>query len=222
MGSAEFGGSSSASGPSTSFTANFKFDAPKLPSMPGTLMLMNLNQLQNLVNEIDVANIQSAANFNGNGAGSNHVKTLNGQAGSVLNVSQLQNLADSHMGNFDSFGDVAFVGGGDGMHTIDNMRANAGSTTTFSQLQNLVNKIDVANIQSTANFNGNGAGSNHIGTLNGQAGSVLNFSQLQNLADSHMGNFDSFGDVAFVGGGDGMHTIDNMRGNVGSTTTFSI
>ena len=79
MGSAEFGGSSSASGPSTSFTANFKFDAPKLPSMPsmpGTLMLMNLNQLQNLVNEIDVANIQSAANFNGNGAGSNHVKTL--------------------------------------------------------------------------------------------------------------------------------------------------
>jgi len=92
MGSAEFGGSSSASGPSTSFTANFKFDAPKLPSMPsmpGTLMLMNLNQLQNLVNEIDVANIQSAANFNGNGAGSNHVKTLNGQAGSVLNFSQL-------------------------------------------------------------------------------------------------------------------------------------
>ena len=52
-------------------------------------MLMNLNQLQNLVNEIDVANIQSAANFNGNGAGSNHVKTLNGQAGSVLNFSQL-------------------------------------------------------------------------------------------------------------------------------------
>ena len=45
---------------------------------------------------------------------------------------------------------------------------------------------------------------------------------LMNLADSHMGNFDSFGDVAFVGGGDGMHTIDNMRGNVGSTTTFSI
>ena len=89
MGSAEFGGSSSASGPSTSFSANFNFDAPKLPSMPGTLMLMNLNQLQNLVNEIDVANIQSAANFNGNGAGSNHVKTLNGQAGSVLNFSQL-------------------------------------------------------------------------------------------------------------------------------------
>ena len=52
-------------------------------------MLMNLNQLQNLVNEIDVANIQSTANFNGNGAGSNHVGTLNGQAGSVLNFSQL-------------------------------------------------------------------------------------------------------------------------------------
>ena len=46
--------------------------------------------------------------------------------------------------------------------------------------------------------------------------------RLMNLADSHMGNFDSFGDVVFQGGGDGMHTIDNMRGNAGSTTTFSI
>lgn len=46
--------------------------------------------------------------------------------------------------------------------------------------------------------------------------------KLMNLADSHMGNFDSFGDVEFVGGGAGMHTIDNMRGNAGSTTTFSI
>ena len=45
---------------------------------------------------------------------------------------------------------------------------------------------------------------------------------LMNLADSYMKNFDSFGDVAFQGGGAGMHTIDNMRGNVGSTTTFSI
>ena len=89
MGNAEFGGSSTASGPSTSFTGNFNFKAPNMPKMPGTLMLMNLNQLQNLVNEIDVANIQSTANFNGNGAGSNHVKTLNGQAGSVVNFSQL-------------------------------------------------------------------------------------------------------------------------------------
>ena len=87
---------------------------------------------------------------------------------------------------------------------------------------NLVNEIDTANVQSVANFNGNGAGSNHVKTLNGQAGSVLNFSQLQNLADSHMGNFDSYGHVEFQGGGDGMHTIDNMRGNAGSTTVFSI
>ena len=131
MGSAEFGGSSTASGASTSFSAtgNFNFDAPK---MPGTLMLMNLNQLQNLVNEIDIANIQATANFKGDGKGSNHVKTLNGQAGSVLNFSQLQNLADSHMGNFDSYGFVEFQGGGAGMHTIDNMRGNAGSHTVFS------------------------------------------------------------------------------------------
>ena len=36
----------------------------------------------------------------------------------------LMNLADSHMGNFDSFGRVDFQGGGEGLHTIDNMRAN--------------------------------------------------------------------------------------------------
>ena len=46
--------------------------------------------------------------------------------------------------------------------------------------------------------------------------------KLMNLADSYMKNFDSFGDVQFQGGGEGMHTIDNMRANSGSTTTFSI
>ena len=45
---------------------------------------------------------------------------------------------------------------------------------------------------------------------------------LMNLADSHMGNFDSYGFVEFQGGGAGMHTIDNMRGNAGSHTVFSI
>ena len=45
---------------------------------------------------------------------------------------------------------------------------------------------------------------------------------LMNLADSYMKNFDSYGRVDFQGGGQGMHTIDNMRGNAGSQTVFSI
>ena len=45
---------------------------------------------------------------------------------------------------------------------------------------------------------------------------------LMNLADSYMKNFDSYGRVDFQGGGQGMHTIDNMRGNAGSHTVFSI
>ena len=52
-------------------------------------LVFSVPRLQNLANEIDIANIQAQANFNGNGAGSNHIKTLNGQAGSVLNFSQL-------------------------------------------------------------------------------------------------------------------------------------
>ena len=90
------------------------------------------------------------------------------------------------------------------------------------RLQNLVNEIDIANIQAQANFKGDGAGSNHVKTLNGQAGSVLNFSQLQNLANSHIGNFDGNGRVDFRGGGHGMHTIDNARGNKGSHFVFAI
>lgn len=46
--------------------------------------------------------------------------------------------------------------------------------------------------------------------------------KLMNLADSYMKNFDSYGRVDFQGGGEGMHTIDNMRGNPGSQTVFSI
>jgi len=86
MGNAEFGGSSTASGPSTGFDLNLNMGGmggSTKPAEPATMLLMNL------VNEIDVANIQSQANFNGNGAGSNHVKVLNGQTGSVLNFSQL-------------------------------------------------------------------------------------------------------------------------------------
>ena len=50
--------------------------------------------LMNLKNVIDKANVQSVANFNGGGTGSNHVKTLNGLKGSTLNfgLQNLQNL----------------------------------------------------------------------------------------------------------------------------------
>ena len=61
-----------------------------------------------------------------------------------------------------------------------------------------------------------------IDNMRANHGSTTTFSQLQNLANGHIGNFDSYGDVEFVGGGDGKHTIDNMRGNPGSRTTFSI
>ena len=88
--------------------------------------------LQNLANEIDAANIAATANFKGDGKGSNHFKTLSGTAGSTLNFSQLQNLANSHIGNFDGNGRVDFRGGGHGMHTIDNARSNKGSHFVFS------------------------------------------------------------------------------------------
>ena len=42
-------------------------------------------------NVIEEANVKSIANFDGSGAGSNHVKVLNGYEGSVLNFG-LQNL----------------------------------------------------------------------------------------------------------------------------------
>ena len=90
MGNAEFGGSSTASGPSTGFDLNLNMNGMGGSTNPAepTILLMNL------VNEIDVANIQAQANFKGDGKGSNHVKTLNGQKGSVLNFSQLQNLVN--------------------------------------------------------------------------------------------------------------------------------
>ena len=88
--------------------------------------------LQNLANEIDAANIAATANFKGDGKGSNHFKALNGTAGSTLNFSQLQNLANSHIGNFDGNGRVDFRGGGRGMHTIDNARSNKGSHFVFA------------------------------------------------------------------------------------------
>ena len=125
MGSAEFGGSSTASGPSTSFSAtgNFNFDAPK---MPGTLMLMNLKETYKTTFR------RSGGKVIGT------YKDANGQTQtftipeSQLTRKGLMNLADSHMGNFDSYGFVEFQGGGAGMHTIDNMRGNAGSHTVFS------------------------------------------------------------------------------------------
>jgi len=81
------------------------------------------------------------------------------------------------MGNFDSFGDVAFVGGGDGKHTIDNMRANAGSTTTFSQLQNLADS-HMGNFDSYGDvaFVGGGDGMHTIDNMRGNVGSTTTFS----------------------------------------------
>ena len=96
-----------------------------------------LVMLQNLLNEVDVANVDGTANFNGNAGGAgNHVAVLNGKKGSELNFSQLLNL-DSDIGTFDSYDEVNFVGGGGGMNTIGDFRGNPGSTTNFSQLQNL-------------------------------------------------------------------------------------
>ena len=82
MGNAEFGGSSTASGPNVGLDLNLN-----MGSMGGNDEQKMM--LQNLVNVIDIANVDSIANFNGNGAGNNHVKVLNGQNGSVLNFSQL-------------------------------------------------------------------------------------------------------------------------------------
>ena len=50
-------------------------------------IFLDYSQLQNLVNEVDVANVNGLANFNGNGAGNNHVKILNGSQSGVLNFS---------------------------------------------------------------------------------------------------------------------------------------
>ena len=83
MGNAEFGGSSTASGPSSNLGLNLNLGDMGKPAQPQDAALMML------VNEIETANIESIANFNGAGAGHNRVKTLNGQKGSVLNFSQL-------------------------------------------------------------------------------------------------------------------------------------
>ena len=107
--------------------------------------------LANLVNRIDRANVDSIANFNGNGAGHNHIKVLNGQSGSVLNFSQLQNLVNEiDTANVDSIAN--FNGNGAGHNHVKVLNGQRGSVLNFSQLQNLINIRDFQN-QGHVTFN---------------------------------------------------------------------
>ena len=83
------------------------------------------------------------ANFNGNGAGSNQVGTLDGQRGSVLNF-YLQNLVNQvDVANVQ--GMANFQGNGAGSNHVGTLNGQRGSILNFG-LQNLVNEVDVANV----------------------------------------------------------------------------
>ena len=119
-GNTDFGGSSSASGPSTSVGLDLNMGGMKL---------------QNLADSyLGSYDAYGDTAFVGGGEGTHRIDNMRGNVGSTTTFSQLQNLADSYLGSYDAFGNTAFVGGGAGTHRIDNMRANVGSTTTFSQL----------------------------------------------------------------------------------------
>ena len=88
--------------------------------------------LINLASDVDMIRNRAHVDFDGSGAGLNHVGSIDARAGSLTSFHNLQNLAsDVDMIRNGWGAHVDFDGSGKGLNHVGSIDAGAGSLTSF-------------------------------------------------------------------------------------------